>query len=77
MMALYDISFGSPFNYNNGIKQMEVIIMAKVALVTGASSEIGRYRYDYRRYCFSAGVSRDWIPYSGIYRMDRSDGKRV
>ena len=42
--------------------------MAKVALVTGSSSGIGRYRYDYRRYCFSAG---------GIKRLDPLVGHLV
>ena len=43
MLALYDIRFGVPFHYNDGIKtKTEVIIMEKVALVTGASSGIGR-----------------------------------
>ena len=43
MMALYDIRFCVTFRYNDGNKtKTEVIMMAKVALVTGASSGIGR-----------------------------------
>ena len=41
-MARYAVRFGDFFDYNDGNKAMEVIIMAKVALVTGASSGIGR-----------------------------------
>ena len=43
MMAFYDIRSGLSFRYNDRIKtKTEVIIMAKAALVTGASSGIGR-----------------------------------